>query len=58
MMFPGAAASVYYNEEGEPIGWDYPDDDPRPDHDWFADDLDFGYEHGACEEQAGYEEDE
>lgn len=24
-MFPGAHAQVYYNEEGEPLGWDYPD---------------------------------
>jgi hypothetical protein len=23
-MFPGAGAQVYYNEAGEPIGWDYP----------------------------------
>ena len=23
-MFPGPGAQVYYNEAGEPIGWDYP----------------------------------
>lgn len=23
-MFPGAGASVYVNECGEPLGWDYP----------------------------------
>lgn len=23
-MFPGANAQVYYNEDGEPLGWDYP----------------------------------
>jgi hypothetical protein len=23
-MFPGAGAEVYYNEAGEPVGWDYP----------------------------------
>lgn len=23
-MFPGANAHVYYNEAGEPLGWDYP----------------------------------
>lgn len=22
--FPGAGAEVYYNEAGEPLGWDYP----------------------------------
>lgn len=28
-MFPGSDAQVYYNEAGEPLGWDYPsyDDD-------------------------------
>lgn len=26
-MFPGATASVYRNEDGEPIGWDYPSSD-------------------------------
>ncbi|HEX8109782.1 MAG TPA: hypothetical protein VF516_18755 [Kofleriaceae bacterium] len=26
-MFPGANASVYHNEAGEPLGWDTPDDD-------------------------------
>lgn len=27
-MFPGPHSNIYYNEEGEPIGWDtnYPDD--------------------------------
>ena len=23
-MFPGAGASVTYNDAGEPLGWDYP----------------------------------
>jgi len=23
-MFPGPHAQVYYNEAGEPLGWDYP----------------------------------
>ena len=32
-MFPGAGARVYYNEAGEPIGWDYPADDDGPDFD-------------------------
>jgi hypothetical protein len=31
-MFPGAGARVYYNEAGEPIGWDYPSYD-EPDYD-------------------------
>ena len=26
-MFPGASAEVYYNEAGEPVGWDYPSAD-------------------------------
>lgn len=27
-MFPGANAVVIRNEAGEPIGWDYPSDEP------------------------------
>jgi hypothetical protein len=31
-MFPTAGAHVYYNEAGEPLGWDYPsNDEPDPD---------------------------
>jgi hypothetical protein len=38
MMFPGAGARVFRNEDGEPIGWDYPsydegDSDPYDDYD-------------------------
>lgn len=28
-MFPGPGAVVYRNEEGEPLGWDYPSE-PEP----------------------------
>jgi hypothetical protein len=30
IMFPGYGAQVYYNEAGEPVGWDAPagQDDP------------------------------
>lgn len=28
-MFPGPGAQVYYNEAGEPLGWDYPSE-PEP----------------------------
>lgn len=28
-MFPGPGAQVYYNDAGEPLGWDYPSD-PDP----------------------------
>lgn len=28
-MFPGANARIYYNDAGEPTGWDYPPD-PDP----------------------------
>ena len=34
--FPGAGAQVYYNEDGEPLGWDYPSDD-EPDYDPYED---------------------
>ena len=42
-MFPGANAQVYRNEEGEPIGWDYPsDDNPYDNYDPYEDyDYDF-----------------
>lgn len=42
-MFPGANAQVYYNEDGEPIGWDYPSydetegSDPYDDYDRYQD---------------------
>ena len=35
MTFPGAGAQVYYNEAGEPTGWDYPSYDEGPDPDDF-----------------------
>lgn len=41
-MFPGAGARVFRNEAGEPIGWDYPDDDPAEhevEPDWDDDDY-------------------
>lgn len=28
MAFPGPNAHVYYNDAGEPLGWDYPSDEP------------------------------
>ncbi len=42
-MFPGAGAHVYYNEAGEPLGWDYPNYDEPPDvddYDRWADEPD------------------
>ncbi len=35
-MFPGAGAQVYYNEAGEPLGWDYPD--LHDYNEWYDDD--------------------
>lgn len=45
MTFPGAGASVDYNEAGEPIGWSY-DYDAYFDHEHSAaDDYDdYGYD--------------
>ncbi len=40
MTFPGAGAQVFYNEAGEPLGWDYPDNDAPPDPDDYDDYLD------------------
>ena len=54
-MFPGAGASVYYNEDGEPLGWDYPSYDDAPDVDDFYDDYS-GYEEPEDEDSFdGYE---
>jgi hypothetical protein len=39
-MFPGAGASVYYNEAGEPMGWDAPDEGPYYPDDFDRDDID------------------
>lgn len=38
-LFPGANATVYYNEAGEPLGWDnnYYDNDPYYDYDPYDD---------------------
>ncbi len=32
-MFPGPHAQIYYNDAGEPLGWDYPNYDEPPDVD-------------------------
>lgn len=40
IMFPGAGASVYYNDEGEPLGWDHPGDEPYDPDDYLAGDYD------------------
>ncbi len=51
-MFPGPNATVYYNEAGEPLGWDnnYYDDAPEePDWDRISDDeqaWEAGYDDG------------
>lgn len=33
MAFPGYGAQVYYNEAGEPLGWDYPSYGEPPEYD-------------------------
>lgn len=52
-MFPGAGARVFYNDAGEPLGWDYPSYD-EPEWDDRADTAaDY-----AAEEAYEYAEDE
>lgn len=41
MTFPSAGVQVYYNDEGEPLGWDYPGYDEGPDPDDFDDPDDY-----------------
>ncbi len=61
-MFPGAGAQVYYNEAGEPLGWDYPDTDvPHdPDRDDAAADCAAAeaYESGESDAADGLDADE
>lgn len=45
-MFPGPNAQVYYNEAGEPLGWDYPSDEP-PEEDY--EDQERRYQMMVCE---------
>ncbi len=47
-MFPGACATVYHNEAGEVLGWDYDPGGP-PDIDDFYDD----YNHGWSDDHEG-----
>jgi len=43
-MFPGVGAEAYYNEAGEPLGWDYPSGNDSYYCDWC------GWNHsGDCE---------
>ncbi len=38
-MFPGADATIYRNEAGEPLGWSYESTDPMDHYDeWETDD--------------------
>lgn len=48
MTFPGAGARIFYNEVGEPLGWDYPDNDAPPE----PDDYDYDYEEDDDNESA------
>lgn len=40
MAFPGPGAQVYYNEAGEPLGWDYPSTEPPEPDEYFQSRLD------------------
>ncbi len=56
MTFPGAGARIFYNEAGEPLGWDYPDYDPEPMHcDLCGTDH---YQPGPCPDDYNEEDDE
>lgn len=39
-MFPGYGAQIYYNDAGEPIGWDYPSSDDYDHDDWYDEERD------------------
>lgn len=55
MTFPGAGASVYRNEAGEVLGWDYPDyDRPEPD----PEETEYGRADDWCRKHKKFECDE
>jgi hypothetical protein len=43
-MFPSAGATVYYNDAGEPTGWDNPSYDDPPEHDPYEYGYDYSYD--------------
>lgn len=52
-MFPSAGAQVYYNEAGEPTGWDYPDLGGPPDPNDYDDyDTDYDDEPDGSDEES------
>ncbi len=53
MTFPGAGAHVYYNDAGEPLGWDYPSDDPHNSYE--SDDRDWCEQHQRMEDSETHE---
>ena len=46
-MFPGPGAQITRNEAGEPLGWDYPSDEP---FDSYDEDRDYYDEDGVDED--------
>lgn len=52
-MFPGPGAQIHRNEAGEPIGWDYPEDDAMA---YYCDTCGFSHT-GSCPDPSDvYEE--
>lgn len=43
-VFPGAGATVYRNDAGEPIGWSYENYDEPPEMDPYDDYDDYDYD--------------
>jgi hypothetical protein len=54
-MFPGPGAQVYYNEAGEPLGWDYPNDDADS---FYCDHCGAYHADGFCAVDDAYEVDD
>lgn len=57
-MFPGPGAQIYRNEAGEPLGWDYPSDEPyEPDDDFSTGAADAAsedaYDYGQMDAEEG-----
>jgi hypothetical protein len=54
-VFPGAEASVYRNEAGEPLGWDYPSYDSG--EDWMEEERRLGGYTRRCKSCGAPEDD-
>jgi hypothetical protein len=56
-MFPGPGAQIYYNSDGEPIGWDYPPDSDEV-REWLREEAYEAYDRTPYEDDEEPEDEE